>query len=298
MVTFRTLGEIPLQDTLAAWNAGFQDYYANLQMDCRTFLGRFHREDLLPEESIMLYADGQAVGFTLNGLRTVNGEIMAWNGGTAVLPAHRGQGMGRHLLEENIRRYRLAGAKTATLEAFVQNEPAIALYEKYGYRGQGTTLFYALDGGFAVPAEPEQASGDYEETGLQIREGAAAEAAALPFYDYSGPWQTHWPSLKDGRCLIAEQNGAALGYVQFRRVYSGTGQLSGIQLYPGKLREDLPAGGRLIHLLLSRIFSYSGSGVSLSTVHTPSSDDRTRSWLEAAGFSVRSELLHMQRVLD
>ncbi|MNC59340.1 hypothetical protein D3C75_1091440 [compost metagenome] len=55
MFTFRTFSEIPLQDTLAAWNAGFQDYYANLQMDCRTFLGRFHREDLLPEESVMLY---------------------------------------------------------------------------------------------------------------------------------------------------------------------------------------------------------------------------------------------------
>lgn len=102
MLTFRTFSEIPLQDALAAWNAGFQDYYANLQMDCRTFLGRFHREDLLPEESVMLYADGQAVGFTLNGLRTVNGETMAWNGGTAVLPAYRGQGMGGRLLEENI----------------------------------------------------------------------------------------------------------------------------------------------------------------------------------------------------
>ncbi|QQZ62393.1 GNAT family N-acetyltransferase [Paenibacillus sonchi] len=298
MVTFRTFSEIPLQDTLAAWNAGFQDYYANLQMDCRTFLGRFHREDLLPEESIMLYADGQAVGFTLNGLRTVNGETMAWNGGTAVLPAYRGQGMGGRLLEENIRRYKLAGAQTARLEAFVQNEPAIALYEKHGYRGQGTTLFYALDGEPSFPAAPEQAWGSGEEAGLQIRECAAAEAAVLPFYDYSGPWQTHWPSLKDGRCLIAEQNGAALGYVQFRRGYAGTGQLSGIQLYPGKLRDDLPERGKLIHLLLSRIFSYSGSGVSLSTVHTPAADSGTRGWLEAAGFSVRSELVHMERVLD
>ncbi|MNO32081.1 Acetyltransferase (GNAT) family protein [compost metagenome] len=297
MFTFSTLSEIPLQDAIAAWNTGFEDYYTNLQMDCRVFLGRFHREDLLPEESIMLYADGEAAGFTLNGVRTVNGEKMAWNGGTAVLPAYRGQGIGRRLLEENMRRYAIAGVQIATLEAFVQNETAIALYEKYGYRSKGTTLFYALNGEFTVPLESGQASGGGEEDGLKIRECAAAEAAALPFYDYSGPWQTHWPSLKDGRCLIAEKNGAALGYIQFRRVYSETGQLSGIQLYPGKLREDLPAAGRLIHLLLSRIFRTSGSGVSLGTVHTPSSDHRTRSWLEAAGFSVRSELLHMHQVL-
>lgn len=294
MYTFRTLNEIPLQSALTAWNSGFEDYYTNMQMDYRTFLSRFYREDLLPEESVILYADEQAVGFTLNGYRLVNGVKAAWNGGTAVLPAYRGQGIGRRLLEENIRRYTEAGVRIATLEAFVQNKNAIALYEKYGYRGQGTTLIYSLEGELSVPQVDEQSSG----AGLQIRECAAAEAAELPFYDYSGPWQTHWQSLKEGRCLIAEQDGSAIGYIQFRRVYSGSGQLSGIQLYPGKLRDGLPHAGELLHLLLTRVFRFSGSGVTLSAVHVPSSDSLMRDWLERAGFRLSSELLYMQRLID
>ncbi|MHA6531794.1 GNAT family N-acetyltransferase [Paenibacillus sp. BAC0078] len=294
MVTFRTLNEIPLQAALTAWNSGFEDYYANMQMDYRTFLGRFYREDLQPEESVMLYAGEQVVGFTLNGYRMVNGVKMAWNGGTAVLPAYRGQGIGGRLLEENIRRYKVAGAQIVTLEAFVQNKNAIALYEKYGYRGQGTTLLYSLEGELSVPRAYEGSAA----AGLQIRECAAAEAAELPFYDYSGPWQTHWQSLKDGRCLIAEQDGIPAGYIQFRRVYSGTGQLSGIQLYPGKLRDGLPHAGELLHLLLTRVFRFSGSGVSLSAVHVPSSDSLMRGWLERAGFRLGNELLYMQRPID
>lgn len=292
MFEFKNLSEVSLETALEVWNEGFKGYYVDLRMDYQAYVGRFYREDLLPEESIMLYKDGQPVGFTLNGYRTVQGEKMAWNGGTAVLPAFRGEGIGRRLLEENIKRYSKAAARIATLEAFVENKPAIALYEKFGYRGVGTTVFYDHPGEYSVGMEADPVSA---EPGLILRETAVAEAAALPIYDYSGPWQTYWHSQKDGRCLIAEREGRILGYVQFRRVYSGAGELNGIHLYPGKLLEGIEDRSVVLSQLLTKVFHAAGEGVSRKAVHIPSSDTAIRSWLERAGFRYSRELLHMRR---
>ena len=51
-----------------------------------------------------------------------------------VLPAHRGRGVGRRLLEQGAHRARLAGKRRLVLEVAANNRQAIRLYRKSGFR--------------------------------------------------------------------------------------------------------------------------------------------------------------------
>jgi ribosomal protein S18 acetylase RimI-like enzyme len=93
--------------------------------------------------------------------------LLAWDGGTAVgaavcvwgfstftgcpslnvhdlavLPEHRGRGVGRRLLEEIERRARARGSSKITLEVHSANEGAIRLYRRFGFGSwDAPTLF-------------------------------------------------------------------------------------------------------------------------------------------------------------
>jgi ribosomal protein S18 acetylase RimI-like enzyme len=51
----------------------------------------------------------------------------------AVLPGHRGRGVGRRLLEEIEHRARVRGSSKLTLEVHATNETAIGLYRRFGF---------------------------------------------------------------------------------------------------------------------------------------------------------------------
>lgn len=55
----------------------------------------------------------------------------------AVVPAYRGQGVGRRMMQVLLKRLKQAGARAVTLEVRVSNEPAIALYEALGFQTEG-----------------------------------------------------------------------------------------------------------------------------------------------------------------
>lgn len=64
----------------------------------------------------------------------------------AVLPRHRGSGLGRRLLEELIARSRAAGSLRLVLEVREDNGPARRLYERRGFGHLRTRAHYYPDG--------------------------------------------------------------------------------------------------------------------------------------------------------
>lgn len=65
----------------------------------------------------------------------------------ATSPAHRRRGVGRTLLEAALERGRQHRCSLATLEVRRGNEPAIALYQAYGFRAVGIRPNYYVDEG-------------------------------------------------------------------------------------------------------------------------------------------------------
>lgn len=68
----------------------------------------------------------------------------------AVAPEARGQGVGRRLVDEGIARLRERGVATCFLEVRPANAPALALYERLGFRAVDRRRRYFPDGADAL----------------------------------------------------------------------------------------------------------------------------------------------------
>lgn len=85
---------------------------------------------------------GLLVGFMLTWF--VADEVHLLN--VAVEPAQRRKGIGRALMDDLLREARTASAAKIFLEVRVSNEPAIRLYDSYGFERLGVRRRYYDDG--------------------------------------------------------------------------------------------------------------------------------------------------------
>lgn len=82
---------------------------------------------------VALLGDDVIIGIC--GVRNLAGEGEITN--VAVRPDYRGQGIARMMLEELLGNARREGIRAFTLEVRAGNAPAIALYERLGFRTEG-----------------------------------------------------------------------------------------------------------------------------------------------------------------
>ncbi len=85
------------------------------------------------EASVGAYEDGRMVGFTLIGLDTWGGHPAAYDAGTGIVPAHRGQGLARRMLDHALPALGERGVEEFVLEVLQDNAPAIRAYRKAGF---------------------------------------------------------------------------------------------------------------------------------------------------------------------
>jgi ribosomal protein S18 acetylase RimI-like enzyme len=85
--------------------------------------------------ALLAWQDGVAIGAAVCvwGFSTFSGCPSLNVHDLAVLPDHRGRGVGRLLLEEAERRARARGSSKLTLEVHATNEGAIRLYRRFGF---------------------------------------------------------------------------------------------------------------------------------------------------------------------
>ena len=90
----------------------------------------------------LYWCQEQLAGFLCSWL--IAGELQIQN--LATLPSMRRRGIAVHLLEHAILRSRAKGLTSIWLEVRVSNQPAIALYERFGFSVNGTRSAYYADG--------------------------------------------------------------------------------------------------------------------------------------------------------
>ncbi|GKS09102.1 hypothetical protein YDYSY3_01020 [Paenibacillus chitinolyticus] len=179
MIVIRKLSECTLDQAVQVWNAGFSGYLVDMTTNPDAFMTRQAYEQLSPQHSIVAFDGEQPVGFVLNGIRMAGGRKISWNGGTGIIPAYRGRGVGRKLIEASLDIYRKEGVDTATIEAFASNVPAIALYESVGYVTRDTLLVLRKAGG-AAGGGPAEGTGESRGALGDALLPAAGETGGLP----------------------------------------------------------------------------------------------------------------------
>jgi ribosomal protein S18 acetylase RimI-like enzyme len=94
--------------------------------------------------------DGEMVGYTYAGIE--GNDYMSLRGPAGVLhdivvaPAHRGQGVGRMLLDATLAALKARGAPRVVLSTAERNEPAQRLFARAGFRRTMIEMTHELEG--------------------------------------------------------------------------------------------------------------------------------------------------------
>ncbi|MFC5447808.1 GNAT family N-acetyltransferase [Paenibacillus aestuarii] len=291
MLTYRKLSELSIEDCVTLWNQGFEHYFVTNQLTVSSFLTRTVNEHISLEDSFAAYADGVPIGIVANGLRTIDGKKVAWNGGTGIVPAYRGKGMGKLVMERNLELYRELGVELAMLEALSQNEPAIRLYKSVGYE---------IIDQLAILQKTEPLASDNLQASEGIytyKKGLPNALQTLPFYRHTSAWQTHWSGIRDGESLLVYSSGEVVGYALYKRTLDAEGRLSAITLYqcevlPGRTDEEA-----ILRAALLEVFYPLEAPCKRMTMNLRKSNAPLIAILEQLGFTTWVEQVHMVRPL-
>jgi len=219
-VELRPSTDLTRRELAELFTAAYEDYYVPFQIDEARLAHMVDTFDLALDRSLVAWEGDTPVGLANLGLR---GE-RTWLGGVGVVKTHRRSGIGEQLTRALLDRARKAGAREMVLEVITRNEPAIALYEKLGFRTIRELVFLAL----AAAENQSQASGLSLPYASRRIAGARTEAE---------PWQ------RDDVTVANLPDAAALG----------TDRAAAIFRMEGGRVNLLQAGGDDLRELLARL---------------------------------------------
>lgn len=247
--TFKRLGACTIDEAVEAWNLGFAEYFVDLTMTTQRFIQRFVQDELSVELSFVAMKENVPVGIVLNGVRSIAGRKVAWNGGTGVSLHYRGMGIGKVLIDEALRIYREEKVDVATLEAIRANERAIGLYLSKGYELVDDLYQMSCESPIPILERWEESNNGEPYT---FRHAAPHE---LRPYEELMLWQAQWANFRrDGEVLFAnDEDGNVAGYALFRRIFDAEGREVGISIGQCRLIAENGDKRELLYALLSRI---------------------------------------------
>lgn len=277
------------------WNEGFKGYASDMRMNVDTFVRRIPENHLSMESSIALCDNGKPIGFVMNGFRTVDGRLTAWNGGTGIIPEYRGKGHGKQLIGAALDVYREKGVEVALLEALSENEPAIKLYSKMGYEHIDNLRFYEQKDGF----NPGVFAAGNVHT-YQFRFGLPQDLQRLNLHVGQMPWQTQWENIVNGESVVAmDGHGQVAGYALYKRVFDAQGEHISTSLFQCRTvdtaEEEVP---EVLKALLTQVYAPLDKKVLRRTVNLPLSEQQLVRILEESGFKPIVNQVHMKYVLN
>ncbi|MCH1624141.1 GNAT family N-acetyltransferase [Ferdinandcohnia quinoae] len=247
MIEIKRLSECSLNDGVKAWNDGFKGYYFDATTTVENFINRLVAESLSPTLSVVAYRDGQPIGIVLNGIRTINGKKIAWNGGTGIATSYRRHGIGKALIEKSIEVYKEEGVEIATLEAISTNTKAISLYEKLGYKIVDQLEYLEIK-------ENSHTNFDVAHNAYTLSFIPTQSIANIPFYNSMNPWQTQWQSAKESEAITVIDNKRVVGYAYYRKVFDKNGVHEKTVLFQCTSDPDREDSNDIIKFMLNHIF--------------------------------------------
>lgn len=288
------MSECSLSEALEVWNAGFNGYFADMTFTLDQFIKRFANDGLSPELSMIAWEAGRPVGCVLNGVRNISGKRIAWNGGTAVVPEYRREGIGQRMMQACLDVYRELKVDLAYLEALVQNAPAIRLYEESGYKVVKNAILLVRN--TACSGGPFQS--EFESLGT-VKSGLPHEVMTLPFYQRFSTWQTQWQSLVGGESLILlDEEKTPVAYALYKRTPDESGNTKSIVLYQCETIPTLRDKSAAVRQLLHEVYVHQGLDCMQMAVNIPVSNREVVQILRDEGFTTSAEQVCMIRQME
>lgn len=188
-IEIKTLGETPLEKITASWNKAFSDYAVKLVVTKDQLESRFRQNGVRLDASPGAFDGDDLVGIWMNGVRTVEGVITAYDSGTAIWPEYRSLGISKDLAKKSNEILKGMGVLTYILEVLSDNERAFNIYKKDGFEVTRKFTCYKTD----APRFDKDIAAD----GVLFKEEAFNESMAkiLPRPEYEPSWQNSMASI-------------------------------------------------------------------------------------------------------
>jgi len=143
----------------ATFTEAFADYaMTSAGLTEERLLLRMEKNAIAYDVSVGAYDDGRMVGFTLIGVDSWGGAVTAYDAGTGIVPAFRGQGLARRMFDRALPALRDRGVERFSLEVLQQNQPAIRAYKKSGFEITRELRSYVADAAILSPSATSAAS--------------------------------------------------------------------------------------------------------------------------------------------
>lgn len=280
-VEIKRLDTCTFRQAVELWNDGFSGYYSDATLTMERYISKLARDSIRPELSVVAFADGVPAGFVLVGLKTVNGEKIAWNGGTGVGPAFRGQGISKTLMREATASMKEEGVAAAILEVVQKNTRAIVVYESAGFRTRDSVIGLKREG--ALPSDAFKTGP--EPGAYRVVQARVSQIGALPYYRTEAAWSSQWYNLtdSDGYAVI-DGNGSIAAYALGRRKLDDSGKLASATLFQCEADPTRSDSRQLKAALLSAVFGPTDANAVRRTDNLSMADPAVIELLEAAGF--------------
>jgi len=135
-IEIRSLRGTSPQVRTEAFNLAFADYVIPFQATTEYLQFRWAQARVDWDLSLGAFDGHRLIGFCWHGIDRVQGETLAYNSGTGVLPTYRGQGLVDRIYEQTWPLLREREVSRCSLEVIAGNDRAQHVYERIGFHSQ------------------------------------------------------------------------------------------------------------------------------------------------------------------
>ncbi|MCA0151655.1 GNAT family N-acetyltransferase [Winogradskyella vincentii] len=129
----RTLKGVSEKEITRVFNESFSDYFIPLQFTEEQLSSKLKADKTDLSLSVGSFVNGNLIAFILHGFDSINNENVVYNGGTGVVPKHRGLGLTKQMYQFILPILKGKGVNKLILEVIDENVQAIKSYEKSGF---------------------------------------------------------------------------------------------------------------------------------------------------------------------
>jgi ribosomal protein S18 acetylase RimI-like enzyme len=234
----RTLQHCSLAQITEVFNHAFSDYIIPLKLTNEAMAEKMKTENISLELSAGAFDQEQLAGFVLHGYDVIEGVPTVYNGGTGVIPSHRGRAITASIYHHIIPKLQSRGIHHHVLEVISTNKPAISVYEKLGFKKQRELGVYKK-------SDPINFISDVEIKEMEL------DGSLFKTFSSCGPsWQNNTASIfrnREGHEFIAafldDQIAGCAVYVK------ATGRVKQLAVHPNHRRKGI--GTALISYMMN-----------------------------------------------
>jgi ribosomal protein S18 acetylase RimI-like enzyme len=132
-VEIKSLHNTEINELVTVFNQSFSDYIVPFKITKEQLINKIKSDNIKLEFSVGAFENNQLIGFILLGFDFINGNKVAYNAGTGVIPEKRGNKLTLKLQEHIIPKLKEQNVTNVKLEVITENQIAFKTYKKMGF---------------------------------------------------------------------------------------------------------------------------------------------------------------------